>query len=1033
MASNKIKGLTVEIGGDTTELGKALENVNKKSKDLSSELGQINRLLKMDPGNADLLAQKQKVLAEAVETTSEKLKKLKEAEKQVQAQFEKGEVSEEQVRELQREIIATTKKLEGYEKAAKETADAVEQLGDESESAAGDIDKMGDAADKAEDESEDLGSALDGTLSTGLKAVTALAVAAGAAIVGCVEASHEYRTAMGKLNTAFKTSGRSTETATKTYKKLQSVLGDTDQAVETANHLAKIADTEKELSAWTEIATGVYATFGDSLPVEGLAEAANETAKTGRVTGALADALNWATEEGEDFGVGLKKNIDFTQKSNKELEAMTEAQREEYEATKRQYEAIEEYNKKVTEATTAEDKFNIALENCTSEQERQELITKTLTERYIAAAKEYEKTNKRVIEANKANEEWNATLAEVGNEMVPVITEVKRFGTELLQNAKEPLKDVAGFLTGSVLPALSDLAGWVRDNTPVIEAGIAGVAAALVAYKVAVVATEVAHKGLKGAIMATEVAQKALNLVQAATPWGLAAVAIGAVVTALAVYATSVDTATEETEILTEEERELIAAAQETAAALKEQRDATAETAGSIMDNMAHVQKLADELQTLADKSGAVKDADKARVDFILNELNEALGTEYSMTDGVIQKYDELQSSINQVIQAKTTNSLLEAHNGDYVAAIQAEGELMEALALADQAYTEQRSLSAEKIKGYNEKIAEYEELLANATETTDRRKRDLWEGSLKAYEGLIDKEKGKIDEAMVKRDEAALAYGQNAETIMSYQEAETAALQGNHDRAIELLRGKSRGYHAHADEVDAATAEALDSLFTEAVNAGLAAQRTKRNFENGVKGYTQEMVTEAEDGYEDALAAYANAYTDAYDVGDDLSGGLEDGMEKKRGSLISKARSIVQSIIGAFREEADSNSPSRKMISFGEDMGEGAEIGLTSTTPDLLSTARKQVQELMSTYSGEGADVEQNVARGITERAATRSADNFKSYIDGNTSKLDQILTAIQRGQILTLDGKALVGATAEMTDSALGQRRALAARGAV
>ena len=69
MASKTIKGLTVEIGGDTTKLGKALEDVEKKSRDVSSELGEINKLLKMDPGNTDLLAQKQKVLADAVSTT----------------------------------------------------------------------------------------------------------------------------------------------------------------------------------------------------------------------------------------------------------------------------------------------------------------------------------------------------------------------------------------------------------------------------------------------------------------------------------------------------------------------------------------------------------------------------------------------------------------------------------------------------------------------------------------------------------------------------------------------------------------------------------------------------------------------------------------------------------------------------------------------------------------------------------------------------------------------------------------------------
>ena len=129
MAKNIIKGLTVEIGGDTTELGKALASVEAKSSSLSGELREINKLLKMDPGNAELLAQKQQVLTEAVESTAEKLKTLQEAEKQVQEQFKKGDATEEQVRQLQREIIATEKKLKDYEQAAQETAEEVKKLG----------------------------------------------------------------------------------------------------------------------------------------------------------------------------------------------------------------------------------------------------------------------------------------------------------------------------------------------------------------------------------------------------------------------------------------------------------------------------------------------------------------------------------------------------------------------------------------------------------------------------------------------------------------------------------------------------------------------------------------------------------------------------------------------------------------------------------------------------------------------------------------------------------------------------------------
>ena len=363
--ANNIKGLVVEIGGDTTKLGKALEDVNKKSRDLSSELGDVNRLLKMDPGNADLLAQKQKILADAVENTAKKLDTLKEAERQVQAQFERGEVSAEQVRALEREIIATEKKLSGYKNAVKETADAVDNLGEQSRA--------------AKNASEGLGDVMDNIANTGLATLGGLVTAAAGALTAAAESTREYRTEMGKLDTAFTDNGHSAESARAAYQELQGVLGETEQSVEAANHLAKLTDNEKDLATWTgDILPGVFATFGASLPIEGLTEAANETAKVGEVTGPLADALNWA---------GI-----------------------------------------------SEDKFNESLAKCTTEQERQKLIMETLAGVYGDASQAYKETNADVIAANQANEAWTASLAEVGAAVEPVLTQVKTIGAELLGN-----------------------------------------------------------------------------------------------------------------------------------------------------------------------------------------------------------------------------------------------------------------------------------------------------------------------------------------------------------------------------------------------------------------------------------------------------------------------------------------------------------------------------------------------------------------------------------------------------------------------
>ncbi len=111
MASSRIQGITIEIDGSTTGLQKALSDVTKQSMDIQKELKDVDRLLKFDPGNVEALAQKQKLLSEQIEATSNKLNQLKEAEQQVQAQFERGDIAESQYRAFRREIEYTETSL----------------------------------------------------------------------------------------------------------------------------------------------------------------------------------------------------------------------------------------------------------------------------------------------------------------------------------------------------------------------------------------------------------------------------------------------------------------------------------------------------------------------------------------------------------------------------------------------------------------------------------------------------------------------------------------------------------------------------------------------------------------------------------------------------------------------------------------------------------------------------------------------------------------------------------------------------------
>lgn len=139
--AGRIKGITVEIGGDTTGLEKALKGVNSAIKTTQSELKDVERLLKLDPSNTELLTQKQKLLKDAISSTSEKLETLKEAQKQAKEQLERGELGQDKYDALQREIIETEQELRRLQEQAASTSVSLEKLAEAGEK----FEKAGDS------------------------------------------------------------------------------------------------------------------------------------------------------------------------------------------------------------------------------------------------------------------------------------------------------------------------------------------------------------------------------------------------------------------------------------------------------------------------------------------------------------------------------------------------------------------------------------------------------------------------------------------------------------------------------------------------------------------------------------------------------------------------------------------------------------------------------------------------------------------------------------------------------------------------
>lgn len=134
--ANRIKGITIEIGGDTTKLSKALSDVNKTIQNTQSQLKDVNKLLKLDPGNTELIAQKQRLLGDSIKATTEKLDKLKEAQKQAQQALKDGTINQEQYDALQREIVQTEQDLQNLEDEYKKCGKSAEDMGETSKKGA---------------------------------------------------------------------------------------------------------------------------------------------------------------------------------------------------------------------------------------------------------------------------------------------------------------------------------------------------------------------------------------------------------------------------------------------------------------------------------------------------------------------------------------------------------------------------------------------------------------------------------------------------------------------------------------------------------------------------------------------------------------------------------------------------------------------------------------------------------------------------------------------------------------------------------
>ena len=449
---------------------------------------------------------------------------------------------------LKGELKDVSGQLKNVEKSTEDTSDATKEF-------TGSMEKVGDGFSVAKGAIADfIGNALSKLASSIGDAITGVA--------GLADETREYRTIMGSLENSSQRAGYSTEETAETFKQLNGVLGDTQSAATTTANLQAIGLEQGKLENLTNSVIGAWAKYGDSIPIDGLAEATNETIKVGQVTGTFADALNWAQLSTDDYREALSSNDD----------------------------ALTAFNKSIADGEAVEDAFSAALAACTDQTQRADLITQTFTKMGLDKAGEaWQKNNQSIVDANNAQADYEQSTAELGETIEPITTKIKEgFGrivekvTELVEKADfskveaaldagfsffvdtvipkiedginfivshkddiaaffEPIGSLVQtaftFLIDTVFPAIQAGFGWLVDHKDEVLAAVAGVAAAFVAFNIVTIIQGVvsAFTTLVTVIRSVGVAQAALNVIMSLNPVGLIVAAIAGLVAAFVV------------------------------------------------------------------------------------------------------------------------------------------------------------------------------------------------------------------------------------------------------------------------------------------------------------------------------------------------------------------------------------------------------------------------------------------------------------------------------------------------------------------
>ena len=410
-------GLELTIKNEA-EFRKQIKAVNNNLAAMKSEMAKVSAEFDGQANSAEALRRKQAILQQQYDQQKEKVRSLAQMLESAKKEYDENS---DIVLKYQKQLNYATIDLIKFDRELKNTDKYLDEAAQSADGTASSIDEFGKAVKDAGDEGSDgmgqlkeifgqLGEAVKGGDINGVVAalgsmkgllVGGAAVAGAKAladgIINITESTKEYRTILGTLEVSSKQAGYTQEQTTEIYKKFQAVLGDTQKAATATANLQALGLSQENLRTIMEQAIGAWATYGDSIPIDSLAESINETVQVGKVTGVCADALNWAG--------------------------------------------------------TSEDEFNERLAACADTTERANLVLTQLSEQGLqATGQAWVENNQDIIAANSAQETMNESLARLGEALQPASNFLIEFGSVYVDWAATAVSAIS-----SVIEKIGDL------------------------------------------------------------------------------------------------------------------------------------------------------------------------------------------------------------------------------------------------------------------------------------------------------------------------------------------------------------------------------------------------------------------------------------------------------------------------------------------------------------------------------------------------------------------------------------------------